>query len=96
MNPEQYCQDKCAASGSAFYYSALFLPPERRRAIMALYAFCREIEDVVGECNDASIAATKLTWWQQEIERVAAGNPTHPVGLALKTVNEQFNLPKEQ
>lgn len=96
MNPEQYCQDKCAASGSAFYYSALFLPPERRRAIMALYAFCREIKDVVGECNDASIAATKLTWWQQEIERVAAGNPTHPVGLALKTVNEQFNLPKEQ
>jgi len=96
MNPEQYCQDKCAASGSAFYYSALFLPVERRRASMALYAFCREVEDVVDECHDVSIAATKLNWWRQEIDRVATGNPTHPVGLALKAVSGQFSLPKEQ
>ncbi len=72
MNPDQYCQEKCAASGSSFYYSFLFLPPERRRAIMALYAFCREVDDVVDECNDISIASTKLTWWRQEIERVRA------------------------
>ena len=96
MNPEQYCQDKCAASGSSFYYSFLFLPVERRHAIMALYAFCREVEDVVHECNDVSIASTKLNWWRQEVERIASGNPTHPVGLALKAVNVQFSLPKEQ
>ena len=96
MNPEQYCQEKCAASGSSFYYSFLFLPAERRRAIMALYAFCREVDDVVDECNDISIAATKLTWWRQEIERVVNGQPTHPVGLALKAVGGDFNLPKEQ
>jgi len=96
MNPEQYCQDKCAASGSAFYYSALFLPVERRRASMALYAFYREVEDVVDECHDVSIASTKLNWWRQEIDRVATGNPTHPVGLALKAVSGQFSLPKEQ
>ncbi len=96
MNPEQYCQDKCAASGSAFYYSALFLPVERRRASMALYAFYREVEDVVDECHDVSIASTKLNWWRQEIDRVATGNPTHPVGLALKAVCGQFSLPKEQ
>ena len=96
MNPDQYCQEKCAASGSSFYYSFLFLPAERRRAIMALYAFCREVDDVVDECNDISIASTKLAWWRQEIERVASGQPTHPVGLALKGVSGQFNLPKEQ
>ena len=59
MNPDQYCQEKCAASGSSFYYSFLFLPAERRRAIMALYAFCREVDDVVDECNDVSIASTR-------------------------------------
>ena len=78
MNPDNYCQEKCAASGSSFYYSFLFLPAERRRAIMALYAFCREVDDVVDECNDAAIASTKLTWWRQEIERVATGQPQHP------------------
>ncbi len=96
MNPDQYCQEKCAASGSSFYYSFLFLPIERRRAIMALYAFCREVDDVVDECHDAAIASTKLAWWRQEIERVADGQPQHPVGLALKGLAKSINLPKEQ
>jgi phytoene synthase len=96
MNPDQYCQEKCAASGSSFYYSFLFLPAERRRAIMALYAFCREVDDVVDECNDVALASTKLAWWRQEVERVASGQPQHPVGQALKGVAASINLPKEQ
>ncbi len=96
MNPDQYCQEKCAASGSSFYYSFLFLPLERRRAIMALYAFCREVDDVVDECNDPAIASTKLVWWRQEIERVAEGKAQHPVGLALQGIDSHINLPKEQ
>ncbi|MDR1995891.1 presqualene diphosphate synthase HpnD [Azonexus sp.] len=96
MNPDQYCQEKCAASGSSFYYSFLFLPPERRRAIMALYAFCREVDDVVDECHDLSIASTKLAWWRQEIDRVATGQPQHLVGQALQAAGRQFNLPAEQ
>ncbi len=96
MNPDQYCQEKCAASGSSFYYSFLFLPAERRRAIMALYAFCREVDDVVDECNDLSIASTKLAWWRQEIDRVAEGAPQHPVGQALKGLDKSISLPREQ
>ncbi len=96
MNPDQYCQEKCAASGSSFYYSFLFLPLQRRRAIMALYAFCREVDDVVDECNDLSIASTKLAWWRQEIERVAEGTAQHPVGQALAGLDKSINLPKEQ
>ena len=96
MTPDQYCQEKCAASGSSFYYSFLFLPAERRRAIMALYAFCREVDDVVDEFNDLSVASTKLAWWRQEVERVAEGKPQHPVGQALKQVAPGINLPKEQ
>ncbi len=96
MSPDQYCQEKCAASGSSFYYSFLFLPTERRRAIMALYAFCREVDDVVDECQDPALAATKLVWWRQEVERIADGQPQHPVGQALQALGSQFNLPKEQ
>ncbi|NMG70321.1 presqualene diphosphate synthase HpnD [Parazoarcus communis] len=96
MNPHDYCQDKAAASGSSFYYSFMFLPPERRQAITALYAFCREVDDVVDECHDVSLAQTKLEWWRQEIARVFDGTPTHPVGHALKDIMTRFNLPREQ
>ena len=96
MNPHDYCQQKAAKSGSSFYYSFMFLPPERRQAITALYAFCREVDDVVDECHDLSLAQTKLEWWRQEVGRVYNGTPTHPVGLALKDVIKGFRLPQEQ
>ena len=96
MTPDQYCQEKCAASGSSFYYSFLFLPAERRRAIMALYAFCREVDDVVDECQDLSLAGAKLAWWRQEVERIANGQPQHPVTQALSQLDPGIHLPREQ
>jgi len=96
MNPDQYCQEKCAQSGSSFYYSFLFLPAARRRAIMALYAFCREVDDVVDECHDLALASTKLAWWRQEVGRIADGQPQHPVGQALQAASRDFSLPAEQ
>jgi 15-cis-phytoene synthase len=84
MSPDDYCQQKAAASGSSFYYSFLFLPPERRRAITALYAFCREVDDIVDETSDESVARTKLAWWRKEIAAMLAGAPTHPVSKALQ------------
>ena len=83
MSPDEYCQDKAARSGSSFYYAFLFLPPERRRAITALYAFCREVDDVVDECQDPSVAHSKLAWWRREVGLLFDGAPTHPVTLAL-------------
>ena len=95
MTPEEYCQEKAAASGSSFYYSFLFLPPERRRAITALYAFCREVDDVVDECHDPQLAAIKLAWWREELDRLYAGQPEHPVTRALQAVLPNFSLPQE-
>jgi phytoene synthase len=83
MTPDEYCQDKAARSGSSFYYSFLFLPPERRRAITALYAFCREVDDVVDETSDPGVARVKLDWWVGEVDRLYDGTPQHPVTLAL-------------
>ena len=83
MSPEQYVQQKAAASGSSFYYAFLFLPKDRRAAITAFYAFCREIDDVVDEVTDPGVAGTKLAWWQTEVGKAFAGQPTHPVMQAL-------------
>ncbi|MCD2514037.1 presqualene diphosphate synthase HpnD [Comamonas endophytica] len=83
MNPAQYVQEKAAASGSSFYYAFLFLPPQRRAAITAFYAFCREIDDVVDEVSDPGLAATKLAWWRGEVGKSFAGQPSHPAMQAL-------------
>lgn len=83
MTPQQYVQDKAAASGSSFYYAFLFLPPARRAAITAFYAFCREVDDVVDEVGDPGVARAKLSWWRQEIAESFAGRPSHPVMQAL-------------
>jgi phytoene synthase len=83
MTPHEYCAARAAASGSSFYYSFRFLAPEPRRAITALYALCRELDDVVDDCHDAALAATTLDWWRGELERMAAGTAQHPVTRAL-------------
>jgi phytoene synthase len=96
MTPQQYVQQKAAASGSSFYYAFLFLPPPRRAAITAFYAFCREVDDVVDEVRDAGVAATKLAWWQAEVGRAFAGQPTHPVMQALMPWTAEFGIEARQ
>lgn len=88
----RYCQNKAAASGSSFYYSFMFLPLAQRNAITAVYAFCREVDDIVDECSDSIIATQKLLWWQTEIERVFNGTPQHPVGVALSEAIHTYKL----
>ena len=83
MDPHAYCQERAAASGSSFYYSFVFLPPDTRRAITAFYALCRELDDVVDECRERQVAEAKLDWWRGEIVRFGAGAPEHPTTRAL-------------
>ena len=96
MTPDEYCQDRAAKSGSSFYYSFLFLPPERRRAITALYAFCREVDDIVDNVGDAGVARTKLAWWRAEIAQAYAGTPSHKVTQALQPALREYALPAER
>ena len=96
MTPDEYCQDKAAKSGSSFYYAFLFLPPPRRRAITALYAFCREVDDVVDDCHDVSVARIKLAWWRTEIDRMVGGAPGHPVSRALEPHLQPYGITRER
>jgi phytoene synthase len=92
MTPQQYVQDKAAGSGSSFYYAFMFLPPPRRAAITAFYAFCREVDDVVDEMRDPAVAAAKLSWWRQEVASAYAGRPSHPVMQALLPLAADYGI----
>jgi phytoene synthase len=92
MTPQQYVQDKAERSGSSFYYAFMFLPPPRRAAITAFYAFCREVDDVVDEASDPSVAARKLAWWREEVAAAYAGRPTHPVMQALRPLAPDYGI----
>ena len=95
MSPQEYCQGKAAASGSSFYYSFMFLPKPRREAITALYAFCREVDDIADECHEPDIARAKLVWWRNEVGNLYAGHPQHPVTKALAPAVQVYNLNEE-
>jgi phytoene synthase len=90
--PQNYVQVKAAASGSSFYYAFLFLPPPKRAAITAFYAFCREVDDVVDDVADPSVAASKLAWWAGEVGQLFAGQPSHPAMRALQPHIEPYNI----
>ena len=92
MTPQDYVQQKASASGSSFYYAFLFLPPQRRAAITAFYAFCREVDDVVDEVSDPGVAASKLAWWHNEVRQAFAGKPNHPVTQALMPLVGEFGI----
>ncbi len=96
MNPDAYCADKLRASGSSFTISFRFLAPQRRQAITAFYAFCREVDDIVDECREPAIARVKLDWWRGELAALEGGQPSHPVTQALATARRHFDLPTEQ
>lgn len=95
MTPEQYVQNKAAASGSSFYYAFLFLPPPRRAAITAFYAFCREVDDVVDEVSDPAVAHAKLDWWRKEVVQAFDGQPTHPAMVALAPHLGAYDIRRE-
>ncbi len=95
VSPDAYCQKKASQSGSSFYYSFLFLPPQRRRAITAFYAFCREVDDVVDECTDPDVARSTLAWWHAEVAAIYTGQARHPVALALAALLPAFRIREE-
>lgn len=94
IDPHQYCKEKTSKSGSSFYYSFLFLPEDKRQAMTAIYAFCREVDDIVDDCTDADVANTKINWWIGEVEKIYSGTPEHPISIAIKSLLDKFNLQK--
>lgn len=94
MKPIDYCREKVSSSGSSFYFAFQFLPARERDGITALYAFCREVDDVVDQLREPDVARMKLGWWRGEIARLFDGTPQHPVTRALAEVRAYAPLEK--
>lgn len=95
MTPSRYCEDKTRGSGSSFYYAFLFLDEDKRRAMMALYAFCREVDDIADEISEKEVAAQKINFWREELHRAFNNRPQHPVGRELQWAKDHFSLDEE-
>ena len=95
MTPDQYCKEKLNASHSNFAVAFIFLSNKKRKAINALYAFCREVDDIADECKEYEIGKNKLDWWRFEIQRLFDNNPQHPVTKALLPHIKNYQLNQE-
>lgn len=92
-----YCRQKAAESHSSFLSGFRFLSVEKRNAITVLYAFCRELDDMVDGCTDPNVAQITLNWWRSDLEKVFNNEmPEHPVHQALKDIRASFDLPKNE
>jgi len=70
------------------------LPPPRRRALQAVYAFCRLADDIADDPTVRGDRSLLLRRWREELENAYRGKPTHPVGIALGDAVHRFQLPE--
>jgi len=94
MNAAELCSALTRKSRSSFYYSFLFLPPAKRRAIYAVYAFCRTVDDVVDLGGAPEGQRRLLAEWRAELGRCYTGGPTHPLAVRLAEVVRDFPIPR--
>ncbi|MBS0326290.1 MAG: squalene/phytoene synthase family protein [Proteobacteria bacterium] len=84
MTPDEYCRERAAPRGSTLHYCLRLVPADRRRAVIAIQALGRELDDAARLSSDAGVARVKLAWWRGEVGTIHAGKPSHPVALALQ------------
>jgi len=91
---QAYCRRITKHRRSNFYYSFLFLPRDRRDAMYAIYAFCREVDCVVDDSPAGSHPQEQLAAWRQELTAAYGGQPTHPVTISLASHVQRLRIPE--
>ncbi|MFN3077587.1 MAG: presqualene diphosphate synthase HpnD [Alphaproteobacteria bacterium] len=81
-----------AESGSSFYLAMRMLSVERRKAMFAIYAFCRKVDDVADEGGTEAEKLAALAWWREEVDRILEGQPSDALGMALANATMGFDL----
>ena len=94
MSPQDYCNQKTKESHSNFLFAFVFLSQKKRNALTALYAFCREVDDIADESAGYDIGKKKLDWWRSEINRLYNNKPQHLITRALEPYIEDYELDK--
>jgi len=83
-------------SGSSFLWGMRLLPRPRREAMYAIYAFCREVDDIADEGGSPEEKLSALAEWRDEVERLYAGRPTRLTSRALLRPLRDYALPKDE
>ena len=96
VDPRRHVEEVVARSGSSFRHGMMVLPKARREAMYAIYAFCREVDDVADEPGVVADKLAQLAEWRQEIERLFDRMPTRPTTRALLGPIRAFDLPKAE
>jgi 15-cis-phytoene synthase len=91
----EHCEMLTRRASSNFYWGFRLLPHDRRRALCAVYAFCRAADDLADEPGRDTDPRRLLARWHEELERAYAGRPVHPVGVALADTVARFAIPRE-
>ncbi len=89
----KYCKELTNRSGPHFSIGFKFLPPEKRQAIYAVYAFCRYADDIVDEGQEQPMEGL-LQSWEEELDRCYNQEPTHPITIALADAIKSYPIPK--
>ena len=92
----QHVRKIVARSGSSFTWGMRVLPKPRRDAMFAIYAFCREVDDIADEGGTPAQKQAALQDWRDEIDRLYAGQPTYPTARALLGPVADYKLPKDE
>ena len=82
-------------AGTSFFWAMRLLPSERRRAMFAVYAFCREVDDVADRDAAAETKRSELEAWRREIASLYAGAPSRPTSRALRVAIDRFELARD-
>ncbi len=91
----EYVEQVVRRSGTSFYWAMRLLPPEKRHAMFAVYAFCREVDDIADEPGDSVAKQDALAAWRDAVERLYRGVGDQPVTAALLQPVDRFGLRKE-
>lgn len=96
IDPQRHVRDVVRQSGSSFLWGMRILPKPRRDAMYAIYAFCREVDDIADEPGAEADKRAQLQEWRAEIDRLYDGNPTYPTARALLVPVRDYDLPRAE
>src|SRR5215467_4427885 len=94
-DPRDAIRARVAAAGTSFYWAMRLLPEARREAMFAVYAFCREVDDIADSEEAPPAKRLGLAQWRSESDAIYAGRPRHPLARVLAEVAGHYKLRRE-
>lgn len=95
-SPEAHARAIVQRSGTSFYWGMRLLPRAKREAMFAVYAFCREVDDVADSDAPTALKHQQLERWREKVADLFEGRPSCPITRALAVPIRRFDLPKRE